>query len=148
MYVSRGHQSNGREQFLPPKEIDTNRNWDMLKQYLNSLDDVLAELKPIVNKISVKNTVIVMVCNFGQSELLLNFACSTRARGFDISNVLVFATDEETKELAESVGLAAYFDKRVSTVVQAGQAISRLCCRAKEEIQSLTYSSLTCNLID
>ena len=59
---------------------------------------------------------IVMVCNFGQSELLLNFACSSKAKGLDISNVLVFATDEETKELAESVGLAAYFDKRVSSV--------------------------------
>ena len=44
----------------------------------------------------------------------MNFACSARARGLDISNVLVFATDEETKELAEGVGLAAYFDKRVS----------------------------------
>jgi len=39
---------------------------------------------------------------------------SSRAKGLDISNVLVFATDEESKELAESVGLAAYFDKRVS----------------------------------
>ena len=46
----------------------------------------------------------------------MNFACSARARGLDISNVLVFATDEETKELAEGVGLAAYFDKRVSVL--------------------------------
>lgn len=46
----------------------------------------------------------------------MNFACSARARGLDISNILVFATDEETKELAEGVGLTAYFDKRVSLV--------------------------------
>jgi len=63
MPVSRGHQSNGREQFLPPKEVDTYRHWDMLRQYLNSLDDVLEELKPIVKKITVENTVVVMVCN-------------------------------------------------------------------------------------
>jgi hypothetical protein len=56
--VSRGHQSNGREQFLPPKVIDTRRNWDMLRTYLNSIDDVLDELKPIVQKIAIKNTVI------------------------------------------------------------------------------------------
>jgi hypothetical protein len=54
------------------------------------------------------------VCNFGQSELLLNFACNARAKGLDIGNVLVFATDQETKTLAESVGLTAYFDERVS----------------------------------
>jgi hypothetical protein len=52
------------------------------------------------------------VCNFGQSQLLLNFACAARARGLDVSNVLVFATDQETKDLAESVGLTAFFDKR------------------------------------
>lgn len=62
-YVSRGHQSNGREQFEPPKQIDTNRNWDMLRQYLDSIDSVLEELKPIVDKIAIQNTIIVMVCN-------------------------------------------------------------------------------------
>ena len=56
-YVSRGHQSNGREQFMPPKEVDTRRNWDMLRNYLSSIDVVLNELKPIIEKISVKNTV-------------------------------------------------------------------------------------------
>jgi len=57
----------------------------------------------------------ILIVIVGQSELLLNFACSARARGFDISNVLVFATDEETKELAESVGMTSYFDHRVRT---------------------------------
>lgn len=61
--MSRGHQSNGREQFEPPKQIDTNRNWDMLRQYLDSIDSVLEELKPIVDKIAIQNTIIVMVCN-------------------------------------------------------------------------------------
>jgi hypothetical protein len=64
------------------------------------------------------------VCNFGQSELLLNFACNARAKGLDIGNVLVFATDQETKTLAESVGLTAYFDERVSKT-QIGGALIR-----------------------
>jgi len=67
--VSRGHQSNGREQFEPPKTKDTNRHWDMLRQYLSSIDDVLGELRPIVEKIAVKNTVIVMVVR------LLSLSC-------------------------------------------------------------------------
>ena len=114
--VPRGQQPNGVDSFKPPVfENHTRRSWELLKTYLASVDDVLAELKPIVDKIKLKNTVIVMVCNHGQSELLVNFACSTHARGLDISNILVFATDQETKELAESVGLAAYYDERVSS---------------------------------
>ncbi|CAB9496552.1 Nucleotide-diphospho-sugar transferase [Seminavis robusta] len=111
--VGRGLQPNGIDPFkVPIYERHTKRLWEMLRKYLDSVDDVLNELRPIVNRIKIKNTVIVMVCNHGQSELLVNFACSTHARGLDISNIIVFATDEETKELAESVGLAAYYDER------------------------------------
>jgi hypothetical protein len=113
--VSRGHQSNGRDQFNPPSIQDTHKQWDMLRKYLDSIHDVLEDLRPIVEKIAVQNTIIVMVCNFGQSELLMNFVCSAKARGFDISNILVFATDQETLDLAHSIGLAAYFDERVRT---------------------------------
>ena len=35
----------------------------MLRQYFNALDAVLDELKPIVEKIAIQNTIIVMVCN-------------------------------------------------------------------------------------
>ena len=44
----------------------------------------------------------------------MNFVCDAKSKGFDISSVLVFATDQETEDLAKSLGLAAYFDKRVS----------------------------------
>jgi hypothetical protein len=44
---------------------------------------------------------------------LANFACSAHARKIDISSVLVFATDPETKEIAEGLGLTAYYDERV-----------------------------------
>jgi hypothetical protein len=118
--VSRGHQSNGRDQFNPPSIQDTHQQWDMLRVYLDSIHNVLEDLRPILENIVVKNTVIVMVCNFGQSELLMNFVCSAKARGFDISNILVFATDQETLDLAQSIGLAAYFDQRVRTIHTCG----------------------------
>jgi hypothetical protein len=57
---------------------------------------------------------VVMVCNHGQSELLMNFVCAANARKLDLSAVLVFATDEETKDIAEGLGLTAFFDKMVS----------------------------------
>ncbi len=40
----------------------------------------------------------------------MNFACSSRARGFDLQNVIVFPTDMETKELAEEMGLATFYE--------------------------------------
>ena len=43
----------------------------------------------------------------------MNFVCAARSRGFDISNIIVFTTDKETTELAESLGLATYYDHRV-----------------------------------
>ena len=113
--VPRGYSMTGASAFHPPKhEKHTKKAWKMLETYLDALDDVIAELTPIVEKIAIDNTIVVMVCNFGQSQLLINFACSAKSKGIDISNVLVFATDEETKELAESVGLTAIFEKRVS----------------------------------
>jgi hypothetical protein len=50
-------------------------------------------------------------------ELLVNFACSAQARGFDLGHVLVFPTDKETKELAEGLGLATYYDEKVSKLL-------------------------------
>lgn len=111
--VGRGMQENGRNAFKPPKEVDHRKNWDMLKNYVDSLDSVLNELKPILEKIAKDNTVIVSVVNFGQAELLLNFVCSAHNRGLDLSNMIVFTTDEESTELARSMGLTAYFDQRV-----------------------------------
>jgi hypothetical protein len=91
------------------------------------MEEVLAELKPILERVAVDNTVIVLVCNFGQSELLLNFICSAKSRGFDLGRVILFATDEETKELAEAHGIAAYYDHRVSCArVCGGLARARL----------------------
>ena len=111
--VSRGYSLKGDAAFHPPKhEKHTKKAWKMLETYLDSVDDVVGELKPIVEKIAIRNSIVVMVCNHGQSQLLINFGCAAKAKGLDVSNVLVFATDEETKELAESVGLTAYYDKR------------------------------------
>jgi len=106
----------GAAAFHPPKhDKHTKMAWKMLETYLDSIDDIIQELTPIVDKIAIDNTIVVMVCNFGQSQLLANFACSAKSKGIDVSNVLVFATDQETKDLAEAVGLTAFFEKRVRT---------------------------------
>jgi hypothetical protein len=113
--VSRGMQSNGRDQFSPPQASHIQQNWGLLSKYFSSYQESLAELKPLVEKVATaKKTVTVMVSNFGQSELLVNFVCAAKSRNLDISSILVFATDLETKALAEQLGLTAYYDERVS----------------------------------
>ena len=113
-HVSRLHMDSGLAQRIPtpPKVKEYNHQ---LVKYLSNLDTVLEELKPIAQQVARNNTIIAMVCNHGQSELLMNFVCSSRARGLDLSQVLVFATDVETRDLAQGLGLAAFYNHAVRT---------------------------------
>jgi hypothetical protein len=112
--VGRGQQDNGRIAFEPPTIDDLKEHWNMFKSYLSHLDVVLSELDALLKPIAIDNTVIVMVCNFGQSELLMNFVCQATRNGMNLSNIIVFTTDQETTDLATSLGLTAYYDQRVS----------------------------------
>jgi hypothetical protein len=113
-YVSRFQRLGDQEELYPiPQRDQTRRHWSMLQKYFASVDVVLDELKAILSKISINNTVIVMVCNYGHSALLSNFICSAQARNLDISNLIVFATDQETADLVASYGLTAYYDQAV-----------------------------------
>jgi len=109
--VNRGAQASGRKSTKPPTKEITLEYWEILETYLHSLESVLRELEPIAAKVAVNNTIVVLVCNFGQSALLMNFVCNARSKGIDLSAILVFATDEETRELAEGLGVSVFFDE-------------------------------------
>lgn len=112
--VSRGLKKDGFEEFFVPSlERDTKQYWGMLQNYLTHVETILDELRPILEKIAVHNTVIVMVCNYGQVELLINFVCAAKARNLDTSSIIVFTTDEETTGIVQGLGIAAYYDYRV-----------------------------------
>jgi hypothetical protein len=99
----------------PTKRLEK-YGFDFYSNYMNNLEATLTKLRPIAQgcvKGKKDNTIIVMVCNHGQSELFLNFVCSARARGLDTSQVLLFATDMTTKELAEGMGIATFYDEKV-----------------------------------
>jgi len=121
-YVSRTHQANGQHGDLPTlREMQRYTNLHM--QYISKLDDTLARLKPIARQAAAatsattrggsRKAIVVMVCNWGQTELFLNFVCNARSRGLDLSKVLLFATDHKTFELANSLGIRV-FDVRDS----------------------------------
>lgn len=113
--VSRGYDHHGAQQFIPPDLSKIKKHWETLKNYFDGFESTLDDLKSIAEKVAVKNTIIVMTCNMGQSELLVNFVCNAHAKGHDLSNVLVFPTDQSTKELAEGLGLATFYDEKVSS---------------------------------
>eukprot|EP00532_Pseudo-nitzschia_australis_P001674 CAMPEP_0168204718 /NCGR_PEP_ID=MMETSP0139_2-20121125/25542_1 /TAXON_ID=44445 /ORGANISM="Pseudo-nitzschia australis, Strain 10249 10 AB" /LENGTH=730 /DNA_ID=CAMNT_0008130665 /DNA_START=237 /DNA_END=2429 /DNA_ORIENTATION=+ len=118
--VNRGMQLNGERSHVLPEAKKTTAFWKLLTPYLDSLSDVLKELKPIAKSVASHNqhnAIVVVVCNFGHAEMLLNFICHARAQGKEtleaLDNVLVFATDLETHELVTSMGLTSFYSETV-----------------------------------
>jgi hypothetical protein len=124
-YVSRSHSDNGRFGHVPDLDKHTRPSYEVLHDYIGVLDNVLKQLRrqlktqmhqskqkgPAAMKES--NAFIVMVCNRGQSLLLWNFACNAKAKGLDLSRVIVFATDDYTKEMAQGLGLHVFANKAI-----------------------------------
>jgi hypothetical protein len=108
-HVARGQRVDGKVAKMPmPRQ--TKAYWKVLMDYLNKLDQTVARLKPIAQLAAGKgNAVIVMTCNWGQADLLANFICGARSRGLDLSQVLLFATDEDTHNLAVALGIHSFF---------------------------------------
>mmetsp|Transcript_20280 Transcript_20280/g.41434 ORF Transcript_20280/g.41434 Transcript_20280/m.41434 type:complete len:652 (-) Transcript_20280:1308-3263(-) len=119
--TSRGWTAAGRMEFTPPKDYHVKDHQDILRTYLNNADDIKNRLKSILSKMKT-HTVVVLTCNFGQSELLMNFACSARSRGFDLSNILVFPTDFDTKELAEGMGFTTFYEEKIMASIPKAEA--------------------------
>ena len=67
--VSRTHSNKGRTQIIPKHHVERRYNADVLSKYLASLGAVLEELKPIAERVAKNNTIVVLVCNLGQSEV-------------------------------------------------------------------------------
>ena len=106
-YVSRRHDLGGKTPQLP-RAHQTEGYWPLLVDYLQKLPGTLERLRPLAAQVAVDNTMVVMVCNLGQSELLMNFVCAARARKLPLDRVLLFATDADTYRLAQSLGIAAF----------------------------------------
>lgn len=103
-YVSRNHLPNGRQTRVPTGTS----YFPILHDYLGKLEATLARLSPVAAQAAdPHNSLVVLVCNHGQSELLWNFVCAARSRSLNLAHVLVFATDSVTYDLAVAMGLHA-----------------------------------------
>ena len=115
--VGRGLQTNGQDKFSAPSDTYALQNQALLETYFERLHDTLETLKPMAKSCAGNdNTVIVMVCNTGQSELLINFICSAIGRGFGEivkQKVLIFATDPGVLEIGKGLGLQTFYDEKI-----------------------------------
>jgi hypothetical protein len=122
--VGRGIDVNsGGDEMQPPPSRSQDKNWKRLTRYFTSLADIRPRLKAVLEELTgipftyvarddvIRPAVIVMVCNLGQADLLINFVCTARAKGLDLSKILVFCTDTDTLEIAQGLGLFAFYDE-------------------------------------
>jgi len=115
-------KTSGYDELVIPSQLNVQSHQAVLLRYLQNLDEIKRELKSILERVAVHNTVIVSTVNQGQSELLANFVCSSRARGFDIGNLLVFPTDAPSRDLAEGLGVATYYAEKLMAFVPAEES--------------------------
>lgn len=120
--VGRAMRKNGFDEMMLPKTQHVDTHQELLRTYLENIKSIRQRLKPIAEMTAVDNTIVVLTCNKGQSELLMNFACSSRSRGFELHNVLVFPTDRETDALARGLGLTTFYEESIMGSIPSKEA--------------------------
>lgn len=109
-HVSRSHNEDGGYPGTPGLNIHIEPFRKTLIEYYERIDHIIGKIKPLLEAFHSK-TIIVLVCNFGQSQLLRNFVCNARSKGLDLKQVFLFATDEKTYNLAKSLDITAFYDE-------------------------------------
>jgi Nucleotide-diphospho-sugar transferase len=110
-YVNRGVVEDGKEAqgMGMPTKYATKDYWPELVDYLNKQEATLQRLQPIVREAAgTGRAVVVMLVNFGQVSLFVNFVCAARARGLDLSNIVMFATDPPAVDIARTLGVRVF----------------------------------------
>lgn len=120
--TSRMTNGAGYDEFILPKPNHLKMHQEIMRTYFHNLNKIRDELDAILKKIAVNNSVVVMTVNKGQSELLINFVCSARARGFNLDNVIVFPTDKFSKDISDGLGLASYYSRELMSHVPQKEA--------------------------
>lgn len=118
---SRGWTGGGRQEYPPPVQRHVSKHQESLRTYLNNVESIKSRLNSILKSMN-SNQIVVMTCNHGQSELLMNFVCNARAKRFDLTNVIVFPTDIETKELVEGLGLKTFYEETLMASIPKKEA--------------------------
>ena len=96
----------------PPIKSNTDRHEAFLRILLDNIEDLEATAAPILRRAAgTSNVVIAMALNHGDLDTLVNFVCSATKHGVDISNIVVFGTDQLVVNVAKSLGLHSFTHK-------------------------------------
>jgi Nucleotide-diphospho-sugar transferase len=107
---------------------------DELRNYLTALHGerrggVLERLQPVADRVAaagaspkVRGTILVLTVNYGHADLFVNYVCAARAAGMDLSKILLVATDRPTFDLADQLGIAAFYDPDIFAIVPQAAA--------------------------
>lgn len=126
-YVGRTWDEKGKVSGIPKYESQIKPSFHAFVDYVQQLDTSLEELKPLVKEAVDKHkladetsevmkkskVMVVMVCNKGQAHLFHNFVCNARAKGLDLSRIIMFATDEYTANLSRELGIPVFHDEKI-----------------------------------
>ena len=113
-HVSRSHKEDGTFPEMPTLKSHLVPFRKTLIEYYERIEHIIGTIKPMLQSMHSKHsskTIIVLVCNYGQSKLLHNFVCNARAKGIEINQIFLFATDQKTYELAQSLNITTFYDK-------------------------------------
>ena len=126
-YVSRGMNDSGKDSSVPGWGKHTKPSIDAFVDYAQHFPTALENLKPLLEQAVEKHkssehtsaimkkskVAVVMVCNKGQAHLFHNFVCNARAKGIDLSRIIMFATDEYTLNLAKELEIPVFYDHKI-----------------------------------
>ena len=112
-HVSISHNNEGRFTGVPKSDRHIMPFYKSLINYIQNMDRIQNLIKPMLKTFN-SQTIIVSVCNYGQSQLLQNFICNARAKGLDpSSSIFLFATDIKTYQLAKSLNVTVFYDEAI-----------------------------------
>ena len=115
-------RSTGYDELLYPKPNNLAMHRKIMITYYTNYDVIRKDLEKKLREIAVDNLVVVVTVNQGQAELLMNFVCSSRAKGFDLKNLIVFPSDDFSREIAEGLGLATFYNQQLMSAIPSQEA--------------------------
>ena len=155
---------NGVDRFdLPKFHPIISAHWKALLQFFEHADDVMTDVQSLlkengiqpptpaelrhINEAYTNETITVMTVNQGQSDLLVNFFCAAKSRNLNLHRVLVFVTDEESKQLVEDfskdLGVMVYYDKwNFDSIPKGGDNVKY----GDETFTSMMFAKILCVL--
>ncbi|KAL3905632.1 MAG: hypothetical protein SGARI_004364 [Bacillariaceae sp.] len=103
---------------VPSLKKETLPNLQILSDYVQELPHAQQRLRALLNNTDDDDTKniphIVMTCNKGQSELLVNLVCSAKSRNLPLDRIILFATDAATLSLCQELQLPyCYHDEKL-----------------------------------